>query len=240
MDVQFRLLGPLRITSGTTPTGKQQRALLATLLLNAGRVVSTTDLINELWPDKADIRANTVHAQVARLRSTLPVAVPGRAGGYLLDAATDSVDAHRFTALHSRAAATAPVDPERAATLLRDALGLWDGEALQDATIGRRCRAAAARLQENRIQAHERLARLHINLGAAETAVADLLPLAHMHPMRETLLATLMSALEACGRRAEALVVFQHARERFIAELGCEPGPVMCRQHLRILQGGDR
>lgn len=242
MDVQFQLLGPLRVTvagAATPIAGKQQRALLATLLLNTGWLVSAKDLIAELWPDRTEtVRINTVHAQVARLRSTLPVPLTGRSGGYLLDAPADAVDVHQFTALHGRAAVVAASQPEWAARMLRDALGLWDGDALQDATIGRRCAAAAASLNEQRMQAHERLARLHITLGQPETAVGDLVPLAHLHPMRETLLAELMSALEACGRRAEALLVFQQARERFTAELGCEPGPVMCRQHLRILQGG--
>jgi DNA-binding SARP family transcriptional activator len=51
--LDFRILGPLEVLDrGTTPLalgGQKQRALLALLLLNAGKVVSTDRLIDELW-----------------------------------------------------------------------------------------------------------------------------------------------------------------------------------------------
>ena len=51
-EVEFALLGPLCVRRDGVPVqvphGKQ-RILLATLLLNAGRVVSADDLTDTLW-----------------------------------------------------------------------------------------------------------------------------------------------------------------------------------------------
>ncbi len=50
--MRFRVLGPLEVWDNSrrvTVGGPQQRALLAVLLLNAGRVVSTDRLVDHLW-----------------------------------------------------------------------------------------------------------------------------------------------------------------------------------------------
>lgn len=250
MTVKIRLLGPLEVKVDSvraTLSGPQQRALLATLVINAGRAISASDLIDELWPGKAyKVRANTLHAQMARLRKTLTVngtaavEIHPRGGGYDVEVPAESLDIDRFVGLRRRAVLLAGKDTAQAVALLRQALGLWRGEALQDAVIGRRCAAVAAGLDESRAQVQEQLARLCIAVGDPATAVADLSGLTRLYPMRETMLATLMQALDACGRRAEALGVFQEARARFATELGAEPGQAMQQQHLRILQGAGR
>ncbi len=247
VPVRFRLLGPLEVAVGShlvVLTGPQQRAFLATLLVNAGRVVSSRDLMAELWPDgsRRNVRPNTLHAQVARLRSTFIVGdrpvleVYARPGGYVVEVPAESIDVGQFETLRRRAVTAAGTDPLRAITLLRQALGLWRGDALQDSALGRRCQAVASRLDEDRLQTLEQLARLQVAHGQPDLAVAALRELAYLHPMRETALAGLMAALHACGRRAEALQVFQQARGRFTDEFGAEPGQVMQQQHLRILQ----
>jgi hypothetical protein len=52
--VDFRLLGPLEVSDGTSAlaiaSGKQ-RALLAVLLLNANRTVARDRIVDELWGD---------------------------------------------------------------------------------------------------------------------------------------------------------------------------------------------
>jgi DNA-binding SARP family transcriptional activator len=50
--VQFRILGPLEVSGDNGPLplgGQKQRAVLALLTLNAGRVVSTDRLLDAVW-----------------------------------------------------------------------------------------------------------------------------------------------------------------------------------------------
>src|SRR5256714_9590663 len=122
---------------------RQERCLLGILLLEAGRVVATGRLCDLLWEDNAPEQARrAVQAHVARIRAVLAslAAEPGvelvsKGDGYLLRVPADAVDAVRFRALVG-AAGTADDLAERD-RLLREALGLWRGVALQDAAGGR-------------------------------------------------------------------------------------------------------
>jgi DNA-binding SARP family transcriptional activator len=229
----------------TTVAGRQQRALLAMLLLNTGRVVSSWDLTAELWPYRAEsVRPNTLHAQVARLRSTLtmqcqgwmPIGLHSRSSGYILDVDPEELDVTHFNRLRRAAGRWAESEPARAIASLRQALSLWRGSALQDAALGKRCRAAAASLDEAKLQVHEQLAQLRIEHEDPNLIVDDLQELVLLNPMRETLLARLMSALHMAGRRAEALNLYLDARRRFNDELGMEPGEAMRVEYMRILR----
>jgi tetratricopeptide (TPR) repeat protein len=57
------------------------------------------------------------------------------------------------------------------------------------------------------------------------------------HLLRERFHAQLMLALVRCGRQAEALQTYQHARQVLIEELGTEPGPRLRELHQQILTG---
>ena len=60
--VEFRILGPLEVSGDDGPLplgGQKQRAVLALLLLNAGRVVSTDRLIDALWGESPPRTAAT-------------------------------------------------------------------------------------------------------------------------------------------------------------------------------------
>ena len=73
--IEFRLLGQVeawregcRVELG----GRKQRAVLAALLVRAGRVVSLDQLIDDLWPDDPPARAAaTVRVFVSNLRRAL-------------------------------------------------------------------------------------------------------------------------------------------------------------------------
>jgi tetratricopeptide (TPR) repeat protein len=101
----------------------------------------------------------------------------------------------------------------------------------------RAVRVAAAALDERRLAVAERLADLALAAGepAAEIA-AELTPLVEANPLRETLRARLMVALQRCGRRADALAVYSHTRALLATELGVDPGPELVRTHLRVLR----
>ncbi|MFC9703316.1 ATP-binding protein [Streptomyces sp. NPDC056943] len=247
----FRLLGPLALTGAggapiATVGGPKVRALLARLLLDAGRTVPVERLVDGLYGEEPPAGAQgALQAQVSRLRRVLPpgVAVEFSPAGYRLavgDPAAD-VDALRFEALAGEGArARAAGDPVRAAGLLREALGLWRGPALCDVRDAPFAAGQAARLEGLRLDAVEEWA-------AAELAVDGELPAplirelessSREHPLRERLRGLHMRALGAAGRQAEALAVYEEVRAALAEELGADPSPELSAVHLGLLRGG--
>ena len=98
---EFRILGPLEVEGDRGPValgGQQQRALLAVLLLEAGRVVATDRLVDLLWGEDAPKTATTsLQNAVSRLRRELGAdLLETRPPGYVLRVSPDQIDANRF------------------------------------------------------------------------------------------------------------------------------------------------
>ena len=95
--------------------GAKERALLADLLVNAGRVVSADRLVEDLWgEDPPGNPANTLQGRVSALRRALGPAGSGRLvtrpPGYVLEVDPEQVDAARFERLVAEAAALGPAE----------------------------------------------------------------------------------------------------------------------------------
>jgi len=136
--VEFRILGPLEGAEGDRllPLGaRQQRTVLALLLLSRGEVVSTDRLVDGLWGERSPPTAvKSLQVYVSQLRKVLGEGVlETRGRGYLLSLAADQLDAARFESLlHQGRGLTAAGDMQDAADVFREALGLWRGPALAD------------------------------------------------------------------------------------------------------------
>src|SRR5919204_5926075 len=124
----FSLLGPVAVSLDGEPValgGQKRRALLATLLLEANRVVSRDRLIDALWgDDPPDTARNTIQVYVSQLRKLLPEGTLETAPpGYRLVIEPEAVDLFEFLRLaeEGRTALTAG-DPVTAAAELRAAL----------------------------------------------------------------------------------------------------------------------
>ena len=236
--MEFRILGPLEVVEQGRPLklgGSRQRALLAVLLTRANEVVSRDRLIDELWgeqPPKAATNALQYH--VSRLRKTLPRAdaIVTRPPGYVIRVAPEELDLLRFETLVEEARRS---PPERAAQLLRDALGLWRGPALADLADEPFARAEILRLEELRLTAIEHRLEADLALGGGAELVGELEALVREHPLREQLRAQLMLALYRSGRQAEALDVYRETRSLLVGELGIEPGPALRELEKAIL-----
>jgi predicted ATPase len=198
------------------------------LLLDAGRVVDVERLVAGQYGDSPPAgAANAVQAQVSRLRRVVPVEFHG--GGYRLAVDPAEVDAHRFERLAAEGRRLLVAGGHaQAAAVLREALELWRGPALVDLPNS----AQAARLEELRLTATEDLAEASPGGGS----VAELRALVAAHPLRERLRAQLLRALEAAGRRGEALAEFESARRLLADELGADPSPELAAAHLEILR----
>jgi DNA-binding SARP family transcriptional activator len=235
---EFRILGPLEVEGDRGPValgGQQQRALLAALLLEAGRVVATDRLVDLLWGEEAPKTATTsLQNAVSRLRRELGADVlQTRAPGYVLRADHERIDARRFERM-LRDARRANAEQRR--TVLQSALDLWRGPALADFTFEQFAQAEIRRLEELRLVAREELIEADMELGRHGDVVGELEALVVVHPLRESLRRQLMLALYRSGRQAEALDVYQDARTRFVEELGIEPGPELKRLQSEILR----
>jgi DNA-binding SARP family transcriptional activator len=75
--------------------------------------------------------------------------------------------------------------------------------------------------------------------GDPDRVVGRLGDLCDRHPLAEPLSAALMLALDAAGRRAEALHRFATTRQWLRAELGAEPGAQLRSVHLSLLGSAE-
>jgi DNA-binding SARP family transcriptional activator len=225
----------------------RQRAVFAMLAARAGRPVSRGELVDGVWGDAAPASAaGNVHTYISGLRRTLD---PGRSrwtaggvlrsepAGYRLLLAPADLDLHLFRDLRRQARARADAGEHRRATELLDAaLALWRGEAFAGVP-GPFAERHRAHLAEERLAAVE--ARLHSLLALGEHAevVAELAVLVRAHPLRESMWATLITALHRGGRHAEALEGVTHVRKILREELGTAPGPRIRLLHQQLLAG---
>lgn len=159
-----------------------------------------------------------------------------RSGCYQLNACEAEVDHLLFAALCSRGGAAAEAGRWRQADrALSEALGLWRGAPLAD--IASECLRSqtAPHLEQLRLQALEWRNDARLSLARHSELLADLQALVAENPLRERFHVQLMLALYRCGRYADALSAFRHARLLMVEELGIEPGPELRELHQRML-----
>jgi DNA-binding SARP family transcriptional activator len=236
--MRFRVLGPLEVEADSGPValgGPKERRLLAQLLVRPNQVVPVEALVRGLWgPQPPKSAPKTLQAHVVRLRQALePGRARGAAGqvlvtrdpGYLLRVASGALDTARFEELTAQARhALANDDAEAAATTLREALGLWRGQAFEEFLDTDFGAAEADRLAELRLVALEDRIEAELRLGRHRELVAELEGLVREQPLRERLWAQLLVALYRSGRQADALLAYQRARSVLVEELGIDPG----------------
>jgi predicted ATPase/DNA-binding SARP family transcriptional activator len=241
--MEIGILGPteLRDDGGSVALGGARvRMLLAALALRPGQVVAAGRLIDDLWGASPPAEAaNALQTLVSRLRKALGRGglVESRPPGYLLAVDPEAVDAVRFERLAAAGRrALAQGDPGAAAAGLRRALALWRGPALADLGGASFAQAAAARLEDLRVQALEDRIEADLALGEGAALVPELEALVAEHPLRERPRGQLMRALYRAGRQADALALYEATRRALAAELGADPGPDLRRLHLAMLR----
>jgi class 3 adenylate cyclase/tetratricopeptide (TPR) repeat protein len=230
LAVEVGVLGRLRLLDGDVEVGvggPRVRALLAALALGAGDAVSVDRLVDALWGDDPPRSATkVVQNHVLRLRKALgSAAIVTLPSGYALSDARRVVDAWRFEAMvRDPQAMTANGEVGPSAAGLGEALALWRGRPFEELAGWPPADAAAVRLEELRRLAEEEHLDARLANGEDAGCVPDLEGLVAAEPLREHRWAQLMLALFRSGRQADALRVFQRARETLGRELGVEPG----------------
>ncbi len=241
--VQIGVLGPFEVRTDhgvANVPGARLRGLLVALALRPGQVVPKASLIDWIWGEHPPADAtNALQRLVSRLRKALPDGViEGRTDGYRLTVEPDAVDAVRFERLVVAGQARTG-DGSRRVRLLREALDLWRGTAMQDVGLQDSAAfdAAVVRLDGLRLTAMEDRYEAEVALGNGAEVVTGLGDLVAAHPMRERLVAALMRALAAAGRDSEALLVFQRTREALADALGVDPSAELSALHVALLRG---
>nr|WP_174257940.1 BTAD domain-containing putative transcriptional regulator [Phytoactinopolyspora alkaliphila] len=218
--------------------GARLRALLIALALEPRRIVPKNTLVDWIWGEQPPSDAgNALQRLVSRLRKALPEGwVEGLTGGYRLTVDPGMVDAVRFEHL---VALARQEEGSGRVRLLREALALWRGAAMQDVGLedSEAFDAAATRLEGLRLTAMEDRFDAEVALGHGAELVPELTDVVAAYPMRERLVAALMRALAAAGRASEALLTYERTREALADALGVDPSPELSAVHVALLRG---
>ena len=205
-----------------------ERRLLAALAARRPGIVRYGALADAVWGDDAPPSAkHSLQAHVRRIRVAAGQDVIATASdGYRLgDAVVLDVDEFE-----------AAVDGDR----WDDAMTSWRGNPFDDVADWGPAEGERARLVERWQQAAEERIATAVAATPGAGAVADAERLVQAEPLRERRWALLMAALDADGRRAEALRTFDRARHTLASELGISPGRELTRLHEEILrEDGD-
>ncbi len=237
MTRYYRVLGSLVVEDDGQEVdlgGPRQRRLLAALLIDEGRVVSTDRLIDIVWEGDPPAGAlRTLRTYVARLRRGLAGDRSGLdpietvAPGYRLVVANDHLDRSMAEELIADARQRRGRDPVAAGAAIEEAIRLWRGRPFDEFADEEWARADVAHLEEVRLGALEDLVDVRLAAGLVSEAIEMLEPLVIEHPLRDKFRSQLMLALYRAGRQAEALRSYQAFREYLGEEVGLDPSEAL-------------
>jgi DNA-binding SARP family transcriptional activator len=243
-DLDFRLLGPLRVLVSGEPRhvgGPRQQIVLTTLLLEANRVVPVERLVEAVWGQDPPATARAqIQMAVWQLRrrfaewtdAELIVSYPA---GYAIEVPAATIDGLRFDrAVAAGRDAVRRGDVATAVQKLRGALDMWRGSAAAGVD-SRVVQAAVLRLDEQRLGVIEECLELELRLGRHHEVIGELKELVAAYPLREGLHAHLMLALYRAGRQAEALAAYREAHRVLTEEYGLDPGERLAALEQAIL-----
>jgi predicted ATPase/DNA-binding SARP family transcriptional activator len=240
--MRYRLLGPLEVLSDdgvpVPISGERERDLLATLLLEANRAVSSGRLIEAIWGhEEPPTAANALQVHVSKLRRKLADAAGGesplkrRTPGYVIEVVEGELDVDVVRVLLEEV----PEEPHEAAERLREALACWRGGPLADVgsslLLGDRIR-----LEEFHTSIVERRINADLACGRHRDVIAELESLVQRNPLRESFRSQLVLALYRSGRQSDALARYSAGKERLAEALGVDPGPELQALELAILK----
>ncbi|WP_066371181.1 AfsR/SARP family transcriptional regulator [Herbidospora mongoliensis] len=234
--MNFEILGPVRALKSGRPIRlpPKARALLGALLLHPGAIVSKDRLMRCVWDEPPPSAMANLQSYVSLLRKE-DIEVETHERGYRLPLDAAHLDLLAFTDAVRRARQSADDDPAEAIRLFGQAFGLWRGRPAEDVALGAAVVPKVSALEEQASAARLDWIDLRLRAGQHHDLVGELKTLVEAAPLSERLWLQLMRALDAAGRRAEALETYRRARAALVDELGVEPGPDLRRMHAALL-----
>jgi DNA-binding SARP family transcriptional activator len=249
--VRYRILGPLQLEHGDGNSlyisARKVEILLAVLLVRSGKLVTIDEISTEIWGRELPRRATAaLYVYVSQLRKVLAQGggsstIVTRAPGYLLRRGSDELDLDLFQSRVAQGRDLAATQRHNeAAGMFESALDMWAGPPLGDLRDGPILTGYAASLDEARLECTELMIESNLALGRHRQFVGRLYDLTAAYPFREAFHRQLMLALYRSERQADALRVYQSARESLKAELGVEPGRRLQDLQQAVLSGDVR
>lgn len=244
----FGILGPVEaVVDGVAVTvaAPRQRALLASLVLQANQLVTVDELAEHLWGEypPANARAS-IQIHMTRLRKLLgqsvldgrPQLIETRANGYLLHLEPEQSDISQFLSARAAAArARSDRDLGAESAALSSALSAWRGEAFADVASESLHRDKVPYLLELKLEVIERRYEVELELAHHQRLIPELRADVARHPLRERLWYFLMLALSRCGQQAEALEVYRTVSAVLAQELNTAPSTELSALHQSII-----
>jgi DNA-binding SARP family transcriptional activator len=247
-NIEFGVLGPLQMAVDGAPLSlgtPKQRAVLAMLVMNRNRPVSTDSLITAAWEQSppTGARAN-LHSYISNLRKLVAEAgadpksvLINAPPGYRLKVDDTACDIGRFVAEKAAGVYAAAAGRfEEASSHLTAALAEWRGPVLEDLRDFQFVDAFATALTEDKVLTHTARAEAEIACWRGYAVISELESLTVEHPYREPLWAQLITAYYLVDRQSEALDAYQRLKTTLAADLGIDPGPTVRALHERILR----
>ncbi|MGV9380433.1 BTAD domain-containing putative transcriptional regulator [Nonomuraea sp. NPDC003707] len=248
--MRFRILGPLSIEGphgSFAVTGRQRRLLLSVLLLNSGRPIGVTSLIERMWgsnqPKSAVANLRTYVYEVRQLlRQTGDEdgRVKSHPSGYELKVGKGELDLEEFRTLATRGRTAANSgDHEESAAILRRALQLWRGRPLEEVPdLEPNLATDVLALEEQYWGVAADWVDAELAVGRHTVVMPHLRRVVAERPLDERGWLQLIAALRAAGQTADALRAYRSVRQICVRELGVEPGESLKRLHAEILTSG--
>ncbi len=250
--VRFAVLGPVRVWRAGTELhlGRpQERALLALLLVRAGQPVSVSEAARRprVGGCLRYTAVNVVHRHVGALRRLLEPGLPtlcdwpAAAPGHGRDTAWWPT-ATLWTCCASVRCGSRPsagrlgTRTERAVDLLTEALSLWQGPTAHGIPVEARAHPAFVSLEDERLATVKEAADVALRADVPGVGSPPVSGGRCRQPSDEPLMARLMLALSATGRRPEALSTYVTVLNRLADELGIDPGPELRAAHQAVLR----
>lgn len=236
----IRMLGGAEIDGHGPIRSRAQRVVLAALVIEPDRVVTTDRLAELIWGDsQPENPSSSLHNHVSRLRKVLPEpsALFSEPAGYRLTVGADELDVAAFDACFDEACGL-PI-AERLA-VLQTGLALWRGQPFVELEDDVDAAAMISRLCERQTTFDEMRAETMLALGRSQEAIAELERLRHTHPLRERTVELLMTAHIDAGRRGDALAVYRKLHDSLVESLGLDPNRRLQALELAILTDDER
>ncbi|MCX4386270.1 AfsR/SARP family transcriptional regulator [Micromonospora peucetia] len=247
--MKFSVLGTTEVTHHNHHLelgGIRQRAILGYLILNANKVVATSQILNAMWngnpPPTARKMVQNAVSGIRRILTTNtdPTTTPHlrtHPPGYQLRIDTETIDLYQFRRLVREGRhATTNNNHTHAAHTLHQALNLWRGRALADLVETGTNWSELAAIEDERLSALEDRLDAELHCGKHREITPELEILTTTEPLRERLCHQFMLALYRSGRQVDALRVYRRTREALIDNLGLEPGRHLQELQQRILE----
>ena len=243
---RIAVLGPVLVEdrSGALaePAGALGKSLIVALVLARGSL-SVKSLVADLWDDAPPRQEKAaLQTLVSRVRTaSADGLLESTPSGYALAIDPQHTDLGLARAHLDRAReADAVGDAATTAAEAGYGLALWRGEPgveLGLSPLAEELGRIASALRDELLLLRARSRRL---LGDPEDALADLDSLLAEHPLDEKLQLERMRALDAAGRRNEALQAFAEVQESLLDRLGTRPGPELVALNTALLVEADR